>query len=72
MRALIVQLAAVLLGGPNAPLPPDEGIIITIVEAGSGSALPAPDLITNIMKELTLQIVGQFFVRIRYCIELIL
>ena len=33
MRELMVQLAPVLLGGMNAPLPLDNGIITTIVEA---------------------------------------
>ena len=33
MRELMVQLALVLLEGTNAPLPPNEGIITTIVEA---------------------------------------
>ena len=69
MKKLMIQLAPVLLGGMSAPLPLHEGITTTIVEIESRTALPAP--ITDIMEELTLKIVGQFFITMRYCIELI-
>ena len=72
MRDLMVQLAPVLLGGTSAPPPPYEGTTTTIVETRSGSALPVLAPFTDIMEELTLQIVRQFFVTMRYCIELIL
>ena len=72
MRELMVQLAPVLLGGTNAPSSPYENTTSTIVETGSGSSLPVLTPITNIMKELTLQIVGQFFVIMKYCVKLIL
>jgi len=71
MRKLMVQLAPVLLGETNAPPPPYESIITTIEETGSGSALPVPAPIRDIMKELTLQIVGQCFVTMKYCIEMV-
>jgi len=72
MRELMVQLALVLLGGTSTPPYPYEGATTAIVEIGPGRALPAPAPVTDIMKELTLHIVGQFFVTMRYCIELIL
>ena len=71
IRELMVQIAQVLLGGMNAPPPPYE-TTSTIVEIGSGSALSVPTPVTDIMEELTLQIVGKFFVTMKYCIELIL
>jgi len=72
MRELMVQLAPVLLRGTSAPPPLYESTTTTIVETGSGSALPLSAPVTDIMKKLTLQIVGQFFVTIKYCIELVL
>jgi len=72
MRELMVQLAPVLLGGMNAPPPPYESTTTIIVKIESGSALPVPPPVTDIMEELTLQIVGQFFVTMKYCIELVL
>ena len=42
------------------------------MEIGSGSALQMPTPIANIMEELTLQIVRQFFMTMKYCIELVL
>ena len=54
----MVQLAHVLVGGTSAPLPPYEGTTTTIVEVGSESTLPALAPVTDIMEELTLQIVG--------------
>jgi len=68
----MVHLAPVLLGGTSAPPPSSERTTTTIVETGSGSARPVPMPVTDIMEELTLQIVGQFFVTMKYCIELIL
>ena len=50
MRELMVQLAPILLGGTNASLPLHEGTITTIVETGSGSALPTT--VTDIMEDL--------------------
>ena len=72
MRELMVQLAPVLLGGMSVTPPPREGTTTIITEIGSRSALPVLALITDIMEELTHQIVGQFFVTMWYCIELIL
>ena len=72
MKELMVQLAPILLGETNAPLPPYESTTTAIMETGSESALQLPTPVTDIMKELTLQIVGQFFVMMKYCIELVL
>ena len=72
MRELMVQLASVLLGGTSAPSPPYESTTATAVETGLGSALSVMIRVTNIMKELTLQIVRQCFVAMKYCIELVL
>ena len=71
MRQLTVQLVPVRLGETNASPLLYESNIATIVKTGSGSAPPAPTLVMDIVEELTLQIVGQFFVMMRYCIELI-
>jgi len=54
------------------PLSPYEGTTTTIVEVSSGSTLPTLAPVTDIIEKLTLQIVGQFFVTMRYCIKLIL
>ena len=70
MRKLMVQLASVLLGGTSAPSPPYESTTAMTVETESRSALSVLTPVTNIMKELTLQIVGHFFVTMKYCIEL--
>jgi len=72
MRKLMVQLAPILLGETNAPPPPSESTITTIVKTGSGSALMVSTTVTDIMEELTLQIGEQFFVTMKYCIELVL
>ena len=72
MRELMVQLTPILLGETNALPPPHESTTTTTVETGSGSALQVPTPVTDIMEELTLQIVGQFFVMMKYCIELVL
>ena len=71
MRELMVQLAPILLEGMNAPSS-YESTTSNIVKTRSKSALPMLTPVTDIMKELTLQIVGQFFVTIKYCIELVL
>ena len=72
MRQLTVQLVPVLVGETNASPLPYESNITTIVKTGSGSAPPAPTLVMDIVEELTLQIVEQFFVTMKYCIELVL
>ena len=72
MRELMVQIAPVLFGGTSAPPPPCESITTTIMGTESSSASPVLMPATNSMEELTLQIVGQFFVTMRYCIKLIL
>jgi len=72
MRELMVHLAPILLGETNVPPPPYERTTTTTVETGSGSALQVPTPVTDIMEELTLQIVGQFFVIMKYYIELVL
>ena len=74
MRQLMVQLVPVLLGETSTSHPPYERTITTIEEIGSGSAppAPAPAPIIDIMEELTLQIVEQFFVMMKYCIEQVL
>ena len=72
MRELMVQLAPILLGETNALPPPYERATTTTIETGSRSALQVPTPVTNIMEELTLQIVGQFFVTMKYFIELVL
>jgi len=54
MRKLMVQLAHVLLGETNAPPPPSESTITTVMETRSGSALSMPTPVTDIMEELTL------------------
>ena len=38
---------------------------------GSGSAPSGPTPVTDIMEELTLQIVGQFFMTMKYCIKMV-
>jgi len=68
----MVQLASVLLEETSAPPPPCKSTTMTIARTESGSAPLVPMPVTDIMEELTLQIVGQFFVMMRYCIELIL
>ena len=68
----MVQLALVLLRETSAPPPPCETTTATIVGSGSGSAPPVPMPVTDIIEDLTLQIVGQFFVTMKSCIELIL
>ena len=74
MRELMVQHASVLLGGTNATPPLYESTTTTIVETGLGSTLPVPVLVpvTDIMEELTLQIVGKFIMTMKYCVELVL
>ena len=42
------------------------------METGSGSDLQVLTPVMDIMEELTLQIVGQFFVMMKYCIEMVL
>ena len=68
----MVQLAPILLGGVNAPSAPYENTTATTSETGSGSALPVLTPNTGIMEELTLQIIGQFFVTMKYCIKFVL
>jgi len=72
MRKLIVQLVPVLLGKMNTLPPLYEGTITTIMKTGSGSALPVPTVVTDIMEELTLQIVEQFFMTMKYCSKQVL
>ena len=72
MREQIVQLSPILQGEMNAPPPPYESTTNTTVETESGSALQVPTPITDIMEKLTLLIVGQFFMTMKYCIELVL
>jgi len=64
----MVQLTPILLGETNASPPPHES---TTMKTGLGSALQVPTTVTDIMEELTLQIVRQFFA-INYCIDLVL
>ena len=47
-------------------------VYITIVETGSGSALPVPTPAMDILEELSFQMVRQFFATMEYCIELVL
>jgi len=68
----MVQLAPVLLGETDLLSPPYESTITIIMETGSGSALSVQIPVMDIMEELTLQIVEQFFVTMKYCIELVL
>ena len=72
IRQLMVQLAPVLRGEMSALSPLYESTISAIVETRSRSTPPAPTPVTDIMEELTLQIVGQFFLTMKYCIELVL
>jgi len=72
MRQLIIQLTSVLLGGTSAPSLIFESTSITIVEIESGSFPPVPTPIMVILKELTLQMIEQFFTIMKYCIELVL
>ena len=72
MRQLLNQLAPVLLGGTRAPTLVSESTSVTTVETGSGSFLPAPTPPMDILKELTLQMIEQFFTMMKYCTELIL
>ena len=55
---LMVQLAPILLGRMNAPPLPYESITSTIMETRSGSVMPVSTPVMDVMKELTLQIVG--------------
>jgi len=72
MRELMIQLARVLLEETSAPPPPCKSTTMTIARTESGSAPLVPMPVTDIMEELTLQIVGQFFVTMRHYIELML
>ena len=44
----------------------------TVVETGSGSIPPVPTLAMDILEELSLQVVWQFFTMMEYCTELVL
>jgi len=70
MRELMVKLALILLREMNAPPPPYESTTTTVAETESALQVPTP--VIDIMDELTLQIVGQFFMTMKYCIELVL
>ena len=72
MRQLMVQLVPILLGETNALPSPYDSMTTIIMEIGLESALLVLTLVTDIMEELNLQIVEQFFATIKYCIKLVL
>ena len=72
MRQLLTQVAPIFLGGTSAPALTSESISIMNVETGLGSAHPVLTPAMNILEELTLQMVEQFFTTIKYCTELVL
>jgi len=72
MRQLLTQLAFVFLGGTSVPPLTSESTFVTIVETGSGSAPQALTPTIDILEELTLQMIDQFFTTIKYCTELVL
>ena len=49
-----------------------DRISIAVVETGSGSTLPVLTLAMDILEELSLQMVKQFFIIMEYCTELVL
>jgi len=72
MRQLMVQLVLVLLGEMNASPLRYESTITTIMEIRSRSSPSSLTPVMDIMEKLTLQIVKQLFVMMKYCIELVL
>jgi len=72
MRQLLTQLAPVLLGGTSAPTLVSESTYVTIIKTGLGSVPLAPTPAMDILEELTLQMVEQFFTMMKYCTELVL
>jgi len=72
MRQFLTELAPVLLGGMSAPPSTFKSTTTSIVETGLGSALTVSSLVIDILEELTLQMIEQFFTMMKYCTELVL
>jgi len=72
MIELLTGLAPVVLGELSAPSSASTGTVHAIVETGPGSALAEPTLTMDIMEELALQMIQQFFTTMKSCIELVL
>ena len=61
-----------VLGELSTPSSASTGTIHAIVETGPGSALAESTLTMDIMEELALQVIQQFFTTMKSCIELVL
>jgi len=72
MIELLTGLAPVLLGELSAPPSASTSTVHAIMEMGSGSALAEAPLAMDIIEELALQMIQQFFTTIKSCIELVL
>ena len=72
MRQLLTHPAHVVLGGTSVPPLTFESVSIAIIETGLGSILPVLTPAMDILEELPLQMVKQFFITMKYCIGLVL
>ena len=70
MKQFLTQPAPTLLGGTSVPSSTSERVSIAIVETRSGSIPSLPPPTTDILEELSLQMVKQFFITMKYCTEL--
>ena len=56
----------------RAPSSTSESTSVVVINTGTGSALPAPTSAMDILEEMTLQMVEQFFTKMKYYTELVL
>ena len=66
IRQLRTQPAPAFLGGISVPPSTAESISIAIVETGLGNTPLVPTLAMDILEELSLQMVKQFFIMMKY------
>ena len=72
MRELLVQLAPVIMGVTSVPPSFSESALATTVETRSMSAPAKSVLVANILEDLIIYMIDQFFSMMTYCTEIVL
>ena len=72
MREFLVQLAPAIMGVTSAPPLFFESVLATTVEIVSMSALAKPAPVVDILENLIIHMIDQFFSMMAYCTELVL
>jgi len=72
MKELLVQIALTLMGVTNSPSLTSESAPTTVVETGSISVPAKPALVVDILKDLILHMINQYFSMMTYCTKLVL